>query len=461
MTNELLLQNPWWESVRKIDDDLHLQKIAAFPLQYQPTAVTVDDLAKTGVMTLRGPRQVGKTTLIKSLIRALLKQKVPATNIFYYSTELLADERELFEMIRAFTEFSAAGKRYVFLDEITLVPGWEYAIKHAVDTGLGAKTLFMLSGSSAVDLRRGGERLPGRRNMAQPDRALLPLSFRQYCLLQNFEKIPALAIKRWREAFADLLPKSKIFFPRLQNYFEAYLAHGGFAMAIADYLQTRTISPITLETYKAVVISDFEKWRKDRVILRDISRRVLASLATPLSWNGLAQDAGGIAVNTAKEYVQLLADSYLLYILEFLDKDRQAARPNKNRKLYPFDPLIYKVLAKIANTAFDNRAEPNLIEGVVGEALIRNTETELFEGFSRLNSTFYWRSARENEVDFVAVWNGEEIPIEVKYQSRISPADYTTIKRSFGKGLVLTKDTFFQENGIFGLPVACFLYLLP
>jgi hypothetical protein len=461
MPNELLLQNPWWESVGKIDDDFHLQRIAAFPFQYQPTVISADDLTTTGVMTLRGPRQVGKTTFIKSLLRTLLKRKVPATSICYYNTELLADERELFEMVRAFTEFSTAGKRYIFLDEITLVPRWEYAIKHAVDTGLGAKTLFVLSGSSAVDLRRGGERLPGRRNIAQPDRAMLPLSFRQYCLLQNYEKTGTMVIKRWRESLADLLPKSKVFFPRLQAYFADYLAHGGFPLAIADYLQTRALSPTTLETYKTVVISDFEKWRKDRITLRDISRRILASLATPLSWNGLAQDAGGIAANTAKEYVQLLADSYLLYILEFLDKDRQAARPNKNRKLYPFDPLIYKILAQIANTTFENRAEPNLIEGVVGEALIRNTETELFEGFSRLNSTFYWRSARENEVDFVVIWNGEEIPIEVKYQSRISPSDYTTIKRSFGKGIVLTKDIFFQKNGIIGLPVACFLYLLP
>jgi len=195
--------------------------------------------------------------------------------------------------------------------------------------------------------------------------------------------------------------------------------------------------------------------------LRDISRRILASLSTPLSWNGLAQDAGGIAANTAKEYVQLLADSYLLYILEFFNKSRKSASPNKNRKLYPFDPLIYLVLAQIANTTFDHRAEPHLIEGVVGEALMRNTETELFEGFSRLTSTFYWRSTRDKEVDFVVLWNGEEIPIEVKYQSRISPSDYTTIKRSFGKGLVLSKDVFFQENGIYGLPVACFLYLLP
>lgn len=461
MTSEMILQNPWWDDIRKIQEDIHLQKIVNLPFHYHPSVITSSDLSQSGVMTLRGPRQIGKTTYIKMLIQALLEGKVPPNDIFYYNTELLADERELFEVVREFTGFSPAGKRYIFLDEITLVPRWEYAVKHLVDTGLGANALFILSGSSAVDLRRGGERLPGRRGIAQPDRVLLPLSFRQFCLLQNYEKIEAIAVSRWQESLTSVLPKAKIFFPPLQAYFEEYLFHGGFPMAIADYLPTKSLSPQTLETYKTVVISDFEKWRKDRITLRNISRRILASLATPLSWNGLAKDAGDIAPNTAKEYVQLLADSYMLYILEFLDKGKQAPRPSKNRKLYPFDPLIYQVLAQIANVTFDNRAEPNLIEGVVGETIMRNTEAELFEGFSRLASTFYWRSARDKEVDFVALWNGEEVPVEVKYQSRISPSDYTTIKRSFGKGIVLTKDAFFQENGIFGLPVACFLYLLP
>jgi hypothetical protein len=216
MTNELILQNPWWDDARRIEDDPYLKKVAALPFHYQPNVISPSDLSQSAVMTLRGPRQIGKTTYIKSLIRELLEKKVPATNIFYYNTELLADERELFAIAREFVDFAAAGKRFIFFDEITLVPQWEYAIKHIVDTGLGADVLFILTGSSAVDLRRGGERLPGRRGMAQPDRVLLPLSFRQYCLLRNYEKTEALALSRWQESLTGLLPKLKVF-PRISN----------------------------------------------------------------------------------------------------------------------------------------------------------------------------------------------------------------------------------------------------
>jgi predicted AAA+ superfamily ATPase len=117
MTNELILQNPWWDEVRKIEDDIFLQKIAALPFRYKPSVISPQDLAQSGVMTLRGPRQIGKTTYLKALIRDLLEHKVPATNIFYYNTELLADERELFEIMRAFSEFSSINP--AFLPQIT------------------------------------------------------------------------------------------------------------------------------------------------------------------------------------------------------------------------------------------------------------------------------------------------------------------------------------------------------
>lgn len=108
------------------------------------------------------------------------------------------------------------------------------------------------------------------------------------------------------------------------------------------------------------------------------------------------------------------------------------------------------------STEFDSKK----IEGIVGSALLRMTELELFQGFANLLSTFYWRSNRGKEIDFVVIWNDKEVPIEVKYQSRIIPSDYTTIKRSFDKGLVLTKDSFFQDETVIGVPVSCFLYLL-
>ncbi|MDZ7261034.1 MAG: ATP-binding protein [candidate division KSB1 bacterium] len=463
MEANLLLQNPWWEGVERINEDLYLKRLTALPFQYQPTAITPEDLMSSGVMTLRGPRQVGKTTLLKLLIRQLLQQGHPPQNIFYFTTELVANEKELFDIFKSYLDFAPEGKHFVFFDEITTVPRWEYAIKHIIDIGLGENVLFILTGSSSFDLRRGGERLPGRRQVPEPDRVLLPLSFRQYCLMQDFKELESINLREWQESILQALPKLRIFFPKIQSYFKEYLLHGGFLIAMADFLQQRMITQPTLETYRTVVISDFEKLRKDRIILRNIIRHLLDTLSTPISWNGLARDLGSISGNTVKEYVQLLADSYLLYILEFLEKGRQQPNVRKNKKLFPYDPLIYQIFANIAGREINSSLEfeSKKIEGLVGSALIRNTEGELFQGFASLGSTFYWRSAYGKEIDFVVLWNEEEIPIEVKYQTHVSPINYITIKRSFGKGLVLTRDSFFQDEKVIGIPVSCFLYLLP
>jgi hypothetical protein len=55
-------------------------------------------------------------------------------------------------------------------------------------------------------------------------------------------------------------------------------------------------------------------------------------------------------------------------------------------------------------------------------------------------------------VDFLAA----DIPIEVKYQTSITPSDYITIKRVWGRGIVITKDTIFRDGDIVGIPAWLF-----
>ena len=99
------------------------------------------------------------------------------------------------------------------------------------------------------------------------------------------------------------------------------------------------------------------------------------------------------------------------------------------------------------------------VEGAVAAHLLRNFEHRLFEGFGSLENVFYWRSARGNEVDFVVLHGESLLPVEVKYQSSISRFDYSTMKRSFGKGILVTKNTFFLDEEVVGIPAPLFLLL--
>jgi len=53
--------------------------------------------------------------------------------------------------------------RYIFIDEITAIEDWQKSLKYLVDIGLLDNCLVVLTGSSAYDLKRSSERLPGKK----------------------------------------------------------------------------------------------------------------------------------------------------------------------------------------------------------------------------------------------------------------------------------------------------------
>ena len=74
---------------------------------------------------------------------------------------------------------STSNRRYLFLDEASFLPEWPRGIKVLIDMGFDRNATYVVTGSSALDLKRSSEKLPGRRGKGC-DFVLLPLSFRQF-----------------------------------------------------------------------------------------------------------------------------------------------------------------------------------------------------------------------------------------------------------------------------------------
>lgn len=103
-------------------------------------------------LLLLGPRQTGKSTLIKSLKPDL------AINLAHESTflEFASDPLSLESRI------NATNPKTIFIDEVQRLPSLLNTIQVLIDDGLG-KRRFFLTGSSARKLRRGkANLLPGR-----------------------------------------------------------------------------------------------------------------------------------------------------------------------------------------------------------------------------------------------------------------------------------------------------------
>jgi len=476
MEERLLLHNPWWTDPAKIDLDKDIKAVENSSIQWRQEKIVHFDLEKDAIYTLRGPRQVGKTTLLKKMIKNLLKNGVKPQSIFYYSLDLERRPEDILRIFQQFLEFSNVYKiprRYIFLDEITLIKDWQYALKKIIDLGWGEKTSFLLTGSSTVDLRKGAERLPGRRGKVyQPDKVLLPMSFREFCDSQRFSLSLPFSHINLRE-FALHSPEVykkispfRIFYPELQPFFNSYLRTGGFPLAVESLSFSGKVTPDILETYFSVIISDFEKLGKNRVTLNQIIRRLYFTYTTPISWQSLEKGVDVASYNTTREYTELLADSFLVAVLYFLDRKNRQASNKKNKKFYATDPLIYRLFTSLASPVAGEAMIENPewieknVEGVVINHLLRTVETRLAEGFSNLTNTFYWRSSRNREIDAIVILEDGELPVEIKYQEKITPFDYITLKRIFKRGIVVTQKDFFIDEKIIGIPACFFLYLL-
>src|SRR5579859_4259868 len=216
--------HPWWYG-RGMGRDLHLRRLQASPIRWDPPVLGSIPLRYGDTHTLRGPRQAGKTTTVKRLIQQLVGRG--DSRIFYHSFDLGGAPEIIPDVIRTAKRLHPApdGPWYLFLDEISSVPDWQLGIKAAWDSGLTADDSVVLTASSAHDLKRGAERLPGRRGKGQ-DYLQLPMSFRDFCTSAHgvvFDDEPLAAeeylTERGHRAITRLLSQAD----KLAAAFEQYL----------------------------------------------------------------------------------------------------------------------------------------------------------------------------------------------------------------------------------------------
>src|ERR1051326_3288586 len=100
MLDRLRELNPWWSDAQAIQRDRHLRALASSPFQRPILLLDQLQLDAPIVYTLRGARQVGKTTTVKLLIRKLLDQGVAPTRILYYTLDLERDPDQIVDIVR-------------------------------------------------------------------------------------------------------------------------------------------------------------------------------------------------------------------------------------------------------------------------------------------------------------------------------------------------------------------------
>ena len=94
------------------------------------------------IYSVRGPRQVGKTTLVKITIKDLPDKNTNPINILYYACDLIRTPEILHELLESYYKWNrtlSKDRIIIFLDEISAIPGWRTAIKRFIDQYISIK----------------------------------------------------------------------------------------------------------------------------------------------------------------------------------------------------------------------------------------------------------------------------------------------------------------------------------
>ncbi len=384
-------ETPGWET-----RDPHLLQLQSGPFRrhFAPTP------RQSGLYCIRGPRQIGKSSWLKSILAAV----TPKHSAFYLSCENIRDHVELAEILR-----SVKGRRYILLDEITFVKEWARAIKHAADAG--DFHILVLTGSHAADLRRGMDRMPGRWGHGG-EFTLLPMTFD--------EVVGAREEARWR--------------PTKESHLAAvrhYLQCGGFPPAVAEVGKTAHTPHTALTTYRQWLAGDFARFGKQELYLREVLLQLALTMGTPISTQKLAQRTQIGSHHTVQEYLELLEDCFALRTCYAIDEKTAGLRFRKEKKYYFTDPLIYWLALDWGGVPADASAHERLAEMVAHEALARR--------YPRFG---YFHSPRSGEIDFFAP---KQWALEVKWSPVACNLSKAYKDCRLAKKIVWTQNNLLQE----------------
>jgi predicted AAA+ superfamily ATPase len=323
---------------------------------------------KYPVLTVTGPRQSGKTTLLKELF----------PDYQYLSLEN--------PDLRAFAEDDPNGffekySRYCIFDEVQRVPKLFSYLQTIVDRDkiMGQ---FILSGSQNFHLMKNiTQSLAGRVALFK----LLPFDFNELksenLLHQDYAET---MIKGFYPAIFDRNIPSKTFY---SNYIQTYVERD-----ITEIINIRDI-------------------RTFRIFLSLCASRA----GQLLSLNSLANECG-ITQPTAKAWLSVLESSYVLFLLQPYHKNFDK-RVIKSPKLYFYDTGLLCHLLKIkdANQIKSHSYKGNLFENmIVCEYVKQNYHQNLMQDF------WFWRDSAGHEVDLIRQDDNLLNIIEIKSTATIS-----------------------------------------
>ncbi len=347
-------------------------------------------------VVLTGPRQSGKTTLLRHLF---------SRDYQYVSLEPPDVMAAASNDPRGFMEMYPPP---VILDEVQYAPGLLPYVKERIDSKRQKKGQYLLTGSQNLLLMKSlTESLAGRAAILR----LLPLSMREAAGRPN-------APFPWEKGKAAQARS-----PVNRRGLWTTLLAGGYPEIALDPKRDRGLWHASyIQTYLERDVRGIRQIG-DLAQFQSFLRLLASRSAQLVNLTDLSRDLG-VAVNTVKAWLSVLEASYQIITLRpyFANVGKRLV---KTPKIYFSDvgTLCYLVGLRDPDHAASGPMGGAIIETAVLTELVRRITHRGIEP-----EVYFWRTSSGSEVDLVVRYNGELIPIEVKLSATPKPAMASGIK---------------------------------
>jgi uncharacterized protein len=318
-----------------------------------------------------GARQVGKTTLVKHLLK-------DQEYLFFDADDptirqLLSNPNT--EQIRTFL----GNYKTVFVDEAQRIEGIGLTLKIITDQFKDVQ--LIVSGSSSFDLgNKLNEPLTGRKWEYE----LFPVSW------EEFEK---------KEGFI-----------KAEQQIENRIIYGFYPEVLNNQGKEREVLKNLTSSYLYRDILAFSEIRKPE-ILDNLLLALSLQVGSEVNYNELAQTIGVNKI-TIQKYIDILEKGYIVFRLHSFSRNIRN-EIKRNRKIYFYDNGIRNMI--IGNF---NQLKLRADVGALWEnfLLAERIKQNLYKDtFARM---YFWRTKQQQEVDFVEEKNGEISGYEFKWNPK-------------------------------------------
>jgi len=342
-----------------------------------------------------GARQVGKTTLLKEILKdkeyLFLDADDPSTR------NLL--ESPTTEEIRTII----GEHKYIFLDEAQRIQGIGLTLKIITDQFKGVQ--LFVSGSSSFDIGNAlNEPLTGRKWEYE----LFPITWEEY--------------------------ENKIGYIKSEQQIENRLLFGLYPEVINNQGKERETLKNLVSSYLYRDILAFSDIRKPEV-LEKLLQALALQIGSEVNYNELS-NLVGINKITVQKYIEILEKGYIIFKLNSFNRNIRN-EIKLNRKIYFYDNGIRNML--IGNF---NQLDLRVDKGALWENFLvseRRKQNLYKDTFAKM---YFWRTKQQQEVDFVEEKNGEILAFEFKWSNKKVKFPQKFIDTYKAKGILIDRSNF-------------------